>query len=247
MSNQVHRQTQTGAPISAKQPIAARVLPPGLRCQIGNSTSPLAAPDSPAFARPDKFSKPNQAAKATTQLPHRPPRALWRIAAALAVICLLLIALSQALGSENVESGATSGAPNATVVKVIDGDTIEVSLARKSRLVRLIGVDTPETVHPTKPVECFGPQASQFTASQLPEKSAVRLVLDAEPKDRYGRLLAYVYRGSDNVFINHEIARRGFARPLSIAPNTAHSDDMAEAARLARIDNLGIWSNCPSK
>ncbi|MFM8902353.1 MAG: thermonuclease family protein, partial [Actinomycetota bacterium] len=78
-------------------------------------------------------------------------------------------------------------------MKVVDGDTLVVSVQNQIETVRLIGVDTPETVHPTKGVECFGPEASQFTKSTLKIGTIVRLARDDEPRDRYQRLLVYLF------------------------------------------------------
>ena len=102
----------------------------------------------------------------------------------------------------------------ATVKKVVDGDTITVRLSGRTETVRLIGVDTPETVHPTKPVECFGPEASAFTKSLLAPGTEVSVVRDAEARDRYGRLLAYVTRLDDGLFVNRAILENGMAVPL---------------------------------
>src|SRR5687768_2219912 len=93
-----------------------------------------------------------------------------------------------------------------SVERVVDGDTIVVSGGER---VRLIGVDTPETRDPRRPVGCFGKQASDFTAALLPAGSRVRLVGDVEQRDRYQRLLAYAYRLPDGLFVNAELLRRG--------------------------------------
>ena len=129
------------------------------------------------------------------------------------------------------------------VERVIDGDTIVVS---GNRHVRLIGVDTPETVDPNRPVGCFGKEASAFLKTLLPTGAAVRLVGDIEQEDRYGRLLAYVYRRSDGLFVNAELVRQGFAHVLTIAPNVAHADEFVALARDARNASAGLWSACPS-
>jgi micrococcal nuclease len=129
------------------------------------------------------------------------------------------------------------------VVRVIDGDTIVVS---GNRHVRLIGVDTPETVDPNRPVGCFGKEASAFLKTLLSPGAAVRLVGDVEQEDRYGRLLAYVYRRSDGLFVNAELVRQGFAHVLTIAPNVAHADEFVALARDARNASAGLWSACPS-
>jgi micrococcal nuclease len=132
------------------------------------------------------------------------------------------------------------------VVRVVDGDTIVVGVAGRQERVRLIGIDTPESVKPGTPIECFGKEASGHLASLLPEGTAVRLVGDVEPRDRYGRLLAYVYREPDGLFVNAVMARDGFAEPLTIPPNVAHSGELAAAAHSARDSRRGLWAACSS-
>ena len=131
----------------------------------------------------------------------------------------------------------------ASVVRVIDGDTVVLRLQGAVETVRLIGVDTPETVHPTKPVECFGPEASAFTHSTLKPKTQVRVQRDVEARDRYQRLLDYLYL-IDGTFINQELLRLGFARTLSIAPNTAFSAKFASIETAARENQIGLWLKC---
>jgi micrococcal nuclease len=129
------------------------------------------------------------------------------------------------------------------VVKVVDGDTIHVQLGGAREKVRYIGVDTPETKHPTKGVQCYGQQASQFNAG-LVSGEQVRLVRDVEERDRYGRLLAYVYRVRDGLFVNAELARLGYAQPLSIPPDVRYAERFAGLARQAREQGRGLWSAC---
>ena len=130
------------------------------------------------------------------------------------------------------------------VVDVSDGDTITVSLGGREEKIRLIGVDTPETVHPTKPVGCYGPEASSFTKTQLPKGTRVKLVRDVEARDYYDRLLAYVYRSADNAFINLELVRLGFGTPLNIEPNSAFRQAFVDAAFDAQQANRGLWQAC---
>jgi micrococcal nuclease len=139
--------------------------------------------------------------------------------------------------------GASGGARVGRVVKIVDGDTIDVQLGGTRETVRYIGVDTPETKHPSKPVQCYGRRASDFN-SRLVSGERVRLVRDVERRDRYGRLLAYVYRVRDGLFVNAEIARLGYAQPLSIAPDVRHADRFADLAREARQQGRGLWSAC---
>lgn len=131
----------------------------------------------------------------------------------------------------------------ATVVRVIDGDTVVLRLQGAIETVRLIGVDTPETVHPTKPIECFGPEASAFTHSVLKPKTQVRVQRDVEARDRYQRLLVYIYL-TDGTFINQELLRLGFARTLNIAPNTAFTTIFASIETEAREKQIGLWLKC---
>lgn len=128
-----------------------------------------------------------------------------------------------------------------SVERVVDGDTIVVSGGER---VRLIGVDTPETKDPRRPVGCFGKEASDFTSSLLPAGTRVRLVGDVEQRDRYQRLLAYAYRLPDGLFVNAELLRRGFAQVLTIAPNIAHSDQFLGLSREARNADRGLWGAC---
>lgn len=141
-------------------------------------------------------------------------------------------------------AGGVDGPGMATVVKVVDGDTINVRLGSHTEAVRLIGIDTPESVKPNSPVECFAREASARTKELVPPGSAVRLVRDVEARDRYGRLLAYVYRPSDGLFVNLALARDGFAAPLTIPPNRAYAADFAAAAADARRARRGLWSAC---
>jgi len=132
----------------------------------------------------------------------------------------------------------------ATVARVVDGDTIRVRIKGREERVRLVGIDTPESVKPGTPVQCFALAASARTKALLPKGSAVRLVRDVEERDRYGRLLAYVYRARDDLFVNLALAREGYAVVLTVPPNVAHADEFVAAARDAREHGRGLWSRC---
>jgi micrococcal nuclease len=134
---------------------------------------------------------------------------------------------------------------NAVIGHVVDGDTVDVRIRGRTERVRLIGINTPETKDPRRPVECYGPEASALTTLLLPPDTAVRLERDAEARDDYGRLLAYVRR-SDGLFVNLELARQGAAVVLSIRPNTAYAAVIAAAADEARRARRGLWGACPS-
>lgn len=127
------------------------------------------------------------------------------------------------------------------VTRVVDGDTIEVELDGEAQDVRLIGVDTPETVKPDTPVQCFGERASHFT-KRLLEGQRVRLVFGVERHDVYGRLLAYVHLG--HRFVEAMLARRGLARTLTIPPNDRYAPLFHRLARRAALDGRGLWDAC---
>jgi micrococcal nuclease len=137
------------------------------------------------------------------------------------------------------------GGNRADVVRVVDGDTLIARLPGGDERVRLIGIDTPESAIPDSPVECFGPESSARLAELLPPASPVELVRDVEARDDYGRLLAYVFRAEDDLFVNLAMVAEGYANPLSIAPNTTFAEDFDRAAAAARASRLGLWAACP--
>lgn len=132
-------------------------------------------------------------------------------------------------------------AATALVTRVVDGDTVEVDLDGVEEDVRYIGVDTPETVKPDTPVQCFGPQASDFN-HRLVEGRRVRLVFGEERRDVYGRLLAYVYL--DGRFVNAELVRRGLARTLTIPPNDRFATRLKRLEIAAARSGRGLWGSC---
>ena len=128
-------------------------------------------------------------------------------------------------------------------MSVVDGDTIVLRVQDQTETVRLLGIDTPETVHPTKPIECFGPEASAFTKATLVEGSLVKLLRDVEPRDRYQRLLVYLFL-ADGTLFNQLLIDRGLARTLSIEPNTAFASQFASHESSARNRRVGLWLSC---
>ena len=157
---------------------------------------------------------------------------------------LALLAALAALVLDHGRGGgrAPSGPVSARVLRVVDGDTIKVRLAGGSvERVRYIGIDTPESVKPGTPVQCYAKRASHFNTA-LVEGREVTLRFDAERRDRYGRLLAYVYAGP--TFVNRVLVQRGYARTLTIPPNVAHAGEFARLARQARARGTGLWSAC---
>ena len=134
------------------------------------------------------------------------------------------------------------GSTSAIVVRTLDGDTIEVRLASGSTTtIRVLGVDTPETHHPTKPVQCFGPEAAAYTRRRLLGR-VVELESDVESHDIYGRRLAYVV--VDGERFDDELLRLGYARLLVIPPNEMHARAMLDAELEARRARRGLWAAC---
>ena len=158
--------------------------------------------------------------------------------AAVAVLALLALLVLPACAP-----GAAPAGP-ATVARVVDGDTVEVRVAGRVEPVRLIGIDTPETSDPRRPVECFGAEATARTSALLPEGTEVVLERDVEARDRYDRLLAYVYRKEDGLFVNLALVEEGYAVSATYPPNVAHRDELGAAAAAAREAGRGLWERC---
>jgi len=153
----------------------------------------------------------------------RAPRSL-----PLAVILTVLLAVS----------AASAGSFEGTVVRVVDGDTIHVRLDDRVEKVRYIGVNTPEVHHPRKGEEPGGREAMAVNRT-LVEGRTVRLETDVQTRDRYGRLLAYVWTG--DVMVNAELVRRGFAQVMTVPPNVRHQALFVKLQRDARDAERGLW------
>lgn len=129
------------------------------------------------------------------------------------------------------------------VTKVVDGDTIEV---QNNQTVRLIGIDTPETVDPRRPVGCFGKEASNETKRLLSDKEVI-LQKDVSDKDRYNRVLRYVYLPLENgqlLFVNDYLVRSGFARVYTYPPDVKFNEQFRQAESEARENSRGLWGVC---
>jgi micrococcal nuclease len=161
-----------------------------------------------------------------------------RLAPAVLLVAVLAVVVAHGRGGP---SGTVFG--HAQVVRVVDGDTIRVRIGDRMERVRYIGIDTPESVKPGTPVQCFAKRASAANAALVAGRQ-VRLVADVEQRDRYGRLLAYVYREPDGAFVNARLVRDGFARTLTIPPNVAHAAELARLAAQARGAERGLWRAC---
>jgi micrococcal nuclease len=160
---------------------------------------------------------------------------------------LVVLAISRGCGNDG-GSDEPSGPVNVRVTHVVDGDTIDVRMPDgEEETVRYIGIDTPETVKPDTPVQCGGPQAHAVNERLVGDRTVI-LRFDAERRDVYGRLLAYVYRptaGGRPLFVNAELVRRGLARTLTIAPNDSFAELFARLATAAGAAGRGLWGRCP--
>jgi micrococcal nuclease len=165
-----------------------------------------------------------------------------RLPAHLGSVVLLVVGAAMILRPwEHLPSPDEPRAVSAYVLRAVDGDTIEVRIGGRVEDVRYIGVDTPETVKPGTPVQCFGPRAHRFDAHLVAHRR-VRLVLGAERRDVYGRLLAYVHRGP--LFVNAELVRRGLARTLTIPPNDRYAPLFRRLEMRAARAGRGLWGVC---
>ena len=185
-------------------------------------------------------------------LRRRPP--VRRTAAALLAV---LVAVGVAVGAaactdepgppeHSIELGPVEGqTSDAVVASITDGDTVRVHMSDGvNEPVRFIGIDTPETRDPRRGVECFGNEATAQTASLLPVGTPVRLEFDVEERDRYDRLLAYVYRADDGLFVNEALVAGGWAAPYRFPPNVRYADRFSDLGAQARAQGLGLWGAC---
>jgi len=125
------------------------------------------------------------------------------------------------------------------VERIIDGDTFVAQVGGKEERIRLIGIDTPE-LHPLQPYA----EEAKTKLAELLGGGWVRLKLDVRERDKYGRILAYVYapQGEGEIFVNYELVRQGYAKVMTIPPDVAYADEFVEAQRQARQEALGLWS-----
>jgi len=160
---------------------------------------------------------------------------------------LILVLISQFLGIDLSQTPPPidEAAPVedvAQVLHVIDGDTIKVRISGMEETVRYIGIDTPEPYRDGEPA-CYSKEASDRNSDMVAGRE-VRLVPDEENRDRFGRLLRYVY--VDDVFVNQQLLREGYATTLTISPNTQFESQFRNAESSARSAGEGLWSACGS-
>ncbi len=138
----------------------------------------------------------------------------------------------------------TSLEPNAIVDRIVDGDTLVAIVGGQRERVRLLGIDTPESVAENRPDQCYGKEASDYLSALLPEGAEITLILDEEARDQYDRLLAYIVRSSDDLFVNLDLIEQGYAGVLIYDPND-HYESLFRAAERDAIDaGTGLWGVC---
>lgn len=168
-------------------------------------------------------------------------RLAW-VGLALALLALLGPVVIAQRSAPEIPRPDFSSLDTAEVVRIVDGDTVVVRLRGENVTVRLIGVDTPETVHPRRPVEAYGKEASRFLTNLLAGES---VYIESEPGntvDRYGRTLGYLYRVPDGLFVNLEIVRQGYGHAYTKYP-FAHMDLFRFYESKARESGRGLWGD----
>ena len=145
-----------------------------------------------------------------------------------------------ALLAGSLLTGCDDGSGEGTVVRVVDGDTLVAVVAGEETTIRLLNIDTPETKHPDLPVQCLGPEATDFLAERLPAGTEIELEYDEERLDRYDRTLAGVYESGS--LVNAEIAAEGLGVPVYFEPNDRFLPEVEEAAATAQSEGLGLFS-----
>jgi micrococcal nuclease len=159
----------------------------------------------------------------------------------LALLAILVVVLVSGGDADEEPPESLPDTATVEVTDIVDGDTIEVAYEGETEDVRYIGIDTPESVKPDTPVQCYALAASDFN-ERLVGGERVRLVFDAERRDDFERLLAYVH--VESTFVNAELVRRGFARTLEIAPNTRFADLFDRLQQAAANAGRGLWGEC---
>ena len=172
----------------------------------------------------------------------------WGLLSAVITIIVLIFYSQPGSPTGNQESGI-SGEEAAVVDRVVDGDTIEIVSGGQKLKLRYIGVNTPETVKPNSPVECYGKEASAFN-KQLTENKTVYLEKDVSDTDSFGRLLRYVYlkdRLGNKVMVNETLVREGYAYASTFPPDVRYSERFRNLESEAREAKRGLWEGCPAR
>lgn len=165
-------------------------------------------------------------------------------------IVLLLMGINQTVEFNKKASSQDVADHNvASVLRAIDGDTIQITDQKtgEKTTVRLIGVNTPETVDPRKPVQCFGKEASDFVKKGVAKTASQNFRLEKDETqgefDKYGRILAYLYIGSSTKSLNQEIIEQGYGHEYTYKIPYKYQSDFKEAERRARLEKRGLWAD----
>ncbi len=167
------------------------------------------------------------------------PNQIRKIAGAAAGIILAIIAAFYGLHED-----VPDRLHKAKVLRVVDGDTLQIQFDGQKERLRLIGVDTPETVAPDRPVEHYGKEASDYTRQNL-ENKTIYMEFDVQERDKYGRLLAYVWTEPDPAFeksFNARLIYEGYAQVMTVPPNIKYKDELLILEESARKNNRGLWA-----
>lgn len=152
----------------------------------------------------------------------------------------ILLSLAFWMTACGTKPAAVAGRERVKVERIVDGDTLEVTMKGKKEKVRLIGVDTPETKKPNTPVMFYGKEASAFTKKRL-EKETVELEFDVDKKDQYDRFLVYVWIGEE--LFNRTLVQEGYARIATYPPNVKYVDAFKQDQETARNKKKGLWKD----
>ncbi len=154
-------------------------------------------------------------------------------------LCLLLACTAPGCRPQQVDDPS-----RATVVEVVDGDTVRLGFGPITESVRLLGIDTPESVHPTLPQQCYGAEATAELERVLPPGTEVEVFRDTDSRDHYGRLLLHLQRADDGFAVNLHMVEQGYAAASFYEPNHHDRHLFAEAERVARTEGRGLWGAC---
>lgn len=167
---------------------------------------------------------------------------LRTIFALILISCIMLMGCItiKTLGGQAASKAENKNKPvSFRVVRVVDGDTIVINYGAKKEKLRLIGINTPEIKHPTKGQEVFGREASAY-AKKLLDNRDIEVKFDVQKRDKYGRLLGYVYL-EDGTFVNANLIEQGYAQVMTVPPNVKYADYFKRLQRKAKSAEKGLW------
>lgn len=157
----------------------------------------------------------------------------------LAILLLFILSVFTETPKKQEPAGTKSSYEYGRVVSITDGDTIRVKVDNEEMIIRLIGIDTPETNHPNEPLQCYGPEAKRAIEKLILYKK-VRLEKDVSNKDRYDRYLRYVW--FNDTFVNEYMVANGYAFSYEYKPDTKYQETLEKAQETAERNGFGLWS-----